>query len=211
MTPPRLLAAALLPCLLLLLPLPTRAATPLAELLVALKREAPASESFQEVRYRRALSAPLVTAGALTWRGGMAFERRIDSPWQETGILEDGTLVVRRGRGPERIVPLARAPELQALFGGLSALFAGDGAALERQFEVELAGDSAGWRLTLAPRAPALRAKIAELELRGDNGRARCLVLRQPAAQTLTLFGAAVAPAPAAGFEQLVARDCPGP
>lgn len=210
MTPLRLLAAALLPCL-LLLPPSSRAQAPLAELLAALKREAPASEAFQEVRYRRALSAPLVTAGTLTWRGGMAFERRIDSPWQETGVVADGTLVVRRGRGPERIVPLARAPELQALFGGLSALFAGDGAALERQFEAELTGDATAWRLTLAPREPALRAKIAALELRGGDGQARCLVLRQTGAQTLTLFGATTAPAPAADFEQLVARDCPGP
>jgi hypothetical protein len=209
MTPLRLLAAVLLPCL--LLPLPTRAAPPLAELLAALKREAPASEAFQEVRYRRALSAPLVTAGTLTWRGGMAFERRIDSPWRETGVLEGGTLVVRRERGPERIVPLARAPELQALFGGLSALFAGDEAALARQFDVDLAGDAAGWRLTLVPREPALRARIAALELRGGDGQARCLVLRQAAAQTLTLFGATAAPNPAADFDQLVARDCPGP
>lgn len=163
------------------------------------------------MRYRRALSAPLVTAGTLTWRGGMAFERRIDSPFRETGVLEGGTLVVRRERGPERIVPLARAPELQALFGGLSALFAGDGATLERRFEVELAGDAAAWRLRLAPREPALRAKIAVLELRGGDGRARCLVLRQPGAQTLTLFGASAPPAPAPDFEQLVARDCPGP
>jgi hypothetical protein len=209
MTPLRLLAAVLLPCL--LLPLPTRAAPPLAELLAALKREAPASEAFQEVRYRRALSAPLVTAGTLTWRGGMAFERRIDSPWRETGVLEGGTLVVRRERGPERIVPLARAPELQALFGGLSALFAGDEAALARQFDVDLAGDAAGWRLTLVPREPALRARIAALELRGGDGQARCLVLRQAGAQTLTLFGATAAPDPAADFDQLVARDCPGP
>lgn len=119
-------------------------------------------------------------------------------------------MTVTRERGPERVIPLARAPELQVLFGGLSALFAGDAAAIEAMFTIEIEGDDA-WRLQLVPKDAALRERVAVLELRGEGTNARCLILRQPGAETLTLLGATQAPAAAPDFQALVERSCPAP
>lgn len=192
------------------MPIPVSAAEDLDTLLSSLRQVPPLSETFHEVRYRRALKAPLVTSGTLAWQGGLAFERRIERPYRETGTVDGRTLVVRRERGAERVIPLARAPELQVLFGGLSALFSGDGAALRRDFETELEGDE-HWRLRLRPRQAVLRARVPELELLGQGGRARCLILRQDGADTLTVFGDGDVSAPAGAFGDVVARHCPTP
>src|SRR5690606_38602579 len=85
---------------------PTFAAPALEALLAGLKREPPVSEPFQDVRYRRALKAPLVSAGTLAWHGGLEFERSVVSPYRETGRVYDRTLTVTRERGPERVIPL---------------------------------------------------------------------------------------------------------
>ena len=111
----------------LFVPMPTWAAVTLERILTHLQRQPPISEPFQDVRYRRALKAPLVVSGTLTWRGGFDFERTVTSPYRETGRIEGRTLVVKRERGGERIVPLARAPQLQVLFAGLTAPFPGAG------------------------------------------------------------------------------------
>lgn len=162
------------------------------------------------MRYRRALKAPLVTRGTLTWSGGFAFERIVEAPYRETSRLDGRMLSVRRERGAERLIPLARAPELEALFAGLSAVFAGDAAALQRVFEIDVEGD-ARWRLRLTPRDARLRERIDALELIGEGEIARCLLLRQRDAPTLTVFGAGQAPAPAADFQLLVRQSCPMP
>ncbi|MBX3727141.1 MAG: fatty acyl CoA synthetase [Xanthomonadales bacterium] len=193
----------------LCLPLPA-AADPLDDLLAGLRRPAPASEAFHEIRHRRALSAPLVLSGTLEWRGGQAFVRIVERPYRETSVLEGRTLVVRRGTGPERIIPVARAPELEVLFGGLAALFAGDGEAMRRQFTPTLTG-AGRWRLMLEPRDPALRARVPALVLYGQGEQTRCLLVEQPGARSLTVFGRGPAPRPLAGPDEEVQALCPQP
>lgn len=203
---PVFLIAALL---LLSTPAPAPAAD-LDALLAALRQPPPLSQPFQEVRFRRALKAPLVTSGTLAWLGGLEFERRIETPYRETGVVSGRTLVVRRDRGAERIIPLARAPELQVLFGGLSALFGGDVQALREAFEIELEGGET-WRLLLRPRQPELQARVAQLELRGSGGEARCLVLQQEGADTLTVFTDQPLDLAAGDFAAVVDGQCPQP
>lgn len=185
-------------------------ATPDA-LLASLRREPPLADAFHEVRYRRALKAPLVTAGTLHWDGGMAFERRVESPYRESSRLDGRTLVVSRPNGPERIIPLARAPELQVLFGALSSLFAGDVAAIGRDFETALEGGDAAWRMRLVPKQAQLRERIEALELHGRGDRSACLVLRQRDAATLTVFGDVAPVTSAPDLDALITRTCPMP
>lgn len=191
--------------------MPTLApAADLESLLTGLQQSPPLSQSFHEVRFRRALKTPLVTSGTLSWKGGLEFERHVRTPYEETGVVSGRTLVIRRGRGAERVIPLARAPELQVLFGGLSALFAGDATLLRENFDVELQGDQP-WRLLLRPKQAVLRERVPELELRGSDANARCLVLRQPGAETLTVFDTDTAPATSGDFDVVVDAACAAP
>lgn len=192
-------------------PAPATATPETRALLAGLRQAPPLSQPFRDVRYRAALKAPLVTDGSLTWRGAMDFEREVTSPFREVSRLDGRTLVVTRGGGAERIIPLARAPELQVLFGALSALFAGDAEAIEREFILELAGDGEAWQLRLVPRPERLRERIEALELHGSGERAACLVVRQPDAIATTVFDATPAVAGAPDAEAFIARTCPMP
>lgn len=196
---------------LLSLPVPiTAAALEPEALLKALREAPPVRQPFQELRFRRALKAPLHLSGTLAWQGEWQFERHVEQPYHESGVVSGRTLVVRRERGAERVIPLARAPELQVLFGGLSALFSGDLPALRGMFDIGLEGGET-WRLRLQPKEAALREKVAWLELRGRNGQAHCLLLRQPGADTLTVFDVRPLPADGMDFEAAVAAYCPLP
>lgn len=182
----------------------------LDELLPRLQRQPPSDETFHDVRWRRALARPLVSSGVLRWHGGMDFERRVETPYRETSRLRGRTLVVQRDGGSERIVPLARAPELQALFAGLSALFAGDVEAIEHEFEVELSEQADTWRLRLRPRQARLAERVQELDLRGQGDQLRCLLVQQPGAEVLSVLGAASPPQPVdEDLPTLMARLCP--
>ena len=141
----------------------------------------------------------------------MAFERQVERPYRESSRLDGRTLVVSRPNAPERIIPLARAPELQVLFGALSSLFAGDVAAIGRDFDIALDGGTAAWRLRLVPKQAQLRERIEALELHGRGSQSACLVLRQPDAATLTVFGAVAPATDAPDLDALIARACPMP
>ena len=182
--------------------------TEVAARLAELQRTPPLSEPFHEIRFRKALKAPLVSAGTLRWNGDMGFEREVTAPYRETSYLRGRTLVVERADGRERVIPLARAPELEVLFGAQAALFAGDQAAIERDFDIDYT-PGARWRLRLLPRDQRLRARVTALELRGSAAGAECLILDQPGAQTLTVLGERTRPQPAADFDSTVASLCP--
>ena len=200
----------LLPAL-LAAPALASAQTPTVEQRLAdLRRTPPLTEVFHEISFRKALRAPLVSAGRLHWHGGMAFMREVDAPYRETSRLRDDTLVVTRDNGRERIIPLARAPELGVLFGAQAALFAGDQAGIERDFEIDYT-PGPRWRLRLLPREPRLRARVSALELRGGSDGPDCLILDQEGAQTLTVLGERDPPSPAADFDSTVASLCPLP
>lgn len=160
--------------------------------------------------YRRALKAPLVTAGTFTWLGGLDFERVTSKPFDERARAEGGMLSVSRRAGEERRVSLARVPELRLLFGGLSALLSGDSAELGRMFDVETVGDLR-WRLRLVPRDDSLRARVETLVLLGEGDRVRCAYFERAGSQTLTLLGAAAEPSPDTTFQILLDRHCPSP
>lgn len=182
----------------------------MAQRLAELSRTPPLSEPFHEIRFRKALRKPLVSTGTLHWRGGMDFVREVDEPYRESSRLDGRSLVVTRSDRRERVIPLARAPELTVLFGAQAALFAGDQAGIERDFEVDYTPGER-WRLRLLPRDARLRARVEALELRGGNDGPDCLILDQPGAQTLTLLGERNQPRPAGDFDSTVASLCPLP
>jgi hypothetical protein len=81
---------------------------------------------------------------------------------------------------------------------------------LRETFDVELQGDQP-WRLLLRPKQAVLRERVPELELRGSDANARCLVLRQPGAETLTVFDTDTAPPTSGDFDAVVDAACAAP
>jgi hypothetical protein len=119
--------------------------------------------TFTEVQYLAVLDRPLESSGELLYEAPDRLEKRIVKPRPETLVLAHGVLSATRGHRT-RTADLAAWPQIAPLLEGLRATLAGDRAALERIFSVQLEGDPARWTLRLAPRDPdAARAVSAVL------------------------------------------------
>jgi hypothetical protein len=142
-------------------------------LIARLARPAPARIDFVEVRFSPMLREPLVVSGELGYLGPRNLERRVRSPYREQASIHGESVRVEREGAPPRSFALKRAPELRALLSGFAALLAGDPAALERDFEIELSGDEHAWTLALLPLERASRRQ--QITVNGSGDSPRCL------------------------------------
>lgn len=188
-------------CLLLLLFLlgspwgSNRASEPLAGLLTAISRPAPASTEFTEVRFSNLLTQPLVVSGTLEYRGPGQLGKSITQPHRETtSISADRVEIVRQGQQPRRF-SLDRAPELRGLLGSFSALLAGDRRALEADFELSVVDAQGRWQIVLIPRNRKMQRRVAEIRVLGAADSMRCVVVTEPDADaSVMLLGDAAQP-----------------
>ena len=165
-----------------------------AWILERLVRPAPSRTPFVELRYSRLLKTPLRLAGEYRRPAAGTLVREVHSPYRETTTLEGGEAVIEREGRAARRVPLDRAPELAGLGGSFEALLAGEGRALEREFDLRAEGSQARWTLHLVPRDPALR-KLGSIALQGRGSELRCIEATGPGGgepQRTLLAGAAV-------------------
>jgi len=184
--------------LLALLPATIAAAAPDADALIKrLARPAPASIRFTEVRFSSLLREPLIVSGELGYSGPENLERRVDTPYHETTTIRgDSVQVEREGEAP-RSFALKRAPELQGLLTGFSALLAGDPTMIHRAFNVSTSGSDASWSLVLEPSDPRARRRLQHIRVDGGGDSPRCFSIQSPAGTTTTTTATATGPAPA--------------
>jgi outer membrane lipoprotein carrier protein LolA len=150
-----------------------------AKLIALLARPAPASTKYTEVRFVHVLRAPLVLHGELDYNGAGRLGKRVEQPYQETMKIADGAVDVQRdGRSPQHF-SLDRAPELQALLVGFSALLGGDAATLEKFYAVTLAENSKNWTLTLLPRNADFAKHLHDIVIDGSGTEPNCFSLHQ--------------------------------
>jgi Outer membrane lipoprotein carrier protein LolA-like len=158
---------------------PAAAASDAATLIASLARPAPSSTSYVEVRFVHMLRKPLVLRGELTYGGADKLGKRVVQPYRETTTIAGGSVDVQRdGRSPRQF-SLDRAPELQALLAGFSALLGGDAATLEKSFKTALVNHAANWTLTLAPRDAALARHLREIVVDGSGSEPNCFSLHE--------------------------------
>lgn len=133
----------------------------------------PAAEArFTEVRRLQVLTAPLELRGTLRYVRPDRLERRVQAPYVETILIEGGRVSVDSpSRGVRRSYALASLPAAYALVESLRATLAGDFAALERHYQLKLAGTREDWLLGLTPRDPGVAAMLAEVRLHGAGSR----------------------------------------
>lgn len=97
----------------------------------------------------------------------------------EPSLLEVAGDVVefsKPGTKPRRI-DLTREPGARGLVDAVRLLLSGEFAALRRDYELALSEDGAHWRLSLTPRAAALRRVVARMEFAGVADTPRELLL----------------------------------
>jgi hypothetical protein len=120
-----------------------------------------------------------VLHGQLDYRGAGQLGKRVDAPYRETTTIADGAVrVTREGRAPKQF-ELARAPELNALLIGFSALLGGDATMLQEFYTISLVDNAPNWTLTLTPRSPALAKHLRTLAVDGRANEPNCFTLQQ--------------------------------
>lgn len=127
---------------------------------------------FVETRQSTMLKKPLVLSGRLIYRRPDRLEKHVQTPYQETIVIEGSrVLVMRQGSDSSRVVALPASGPAQALIESLRATLAGDLAALERHFTVGVAGTRGDWTLKLVPRDAALGAIVLSVGFAGSERR----------------------------------------
>ncbi len=165
--------------LLSLLALPTQAQPNAEQLLMRLVRPAPATTRFVDVRFSDLLTEPLVSRGELRFDAADRLGKRVDAPFREnTTVQGESVRVEREGRKPMQF-NLKRAPELRALLAGFSGLLAGNLAALQRHFKVDVSGDEARWRIALSPSEARMRKRINVVEVFGTDNAPQCFRIEE--------------------------------
>lgn len=124
--------------------------------------------TFTEKKFIKGLDAPVESSGELGFEAPSRMVKRTLRPKPETLTLDGREATVERGR-QVRTVSLDDYPEIAVHVEGIRACLAGDRAALERIYRVELSGSAAQWRLTLAPLNEKAVAQVKAIHLSGEQ------------------------------------------
>jgi hypothetical protein len=122
--------------------------------------------SFVEKKSIAMLDAPVESSGELFYTAPDRLEKRTLKPKPETMILDQGTLLVERGR-QKHSLQLQDYPELAAFIDSIRGTLAGDRKALERNYRLSLEGSSQNWTLQLLPSNEKMLAVVKRIRITG--------------------------------------------
>jgi outer membrane lipoprotein-sorting protein len=122
--------------------------------------------SFVEKKSIAMLDAPVESSGELFYTAPDRLEKRTLKPKPETMILDQGTLLVERGR-QKHSLQLQDYPELAAFIDSIRGTLAGDRKALERNYHLSLDGISQNWTLQLLPVNEKMLAVVKRIRIAG--------------------------------------------
>ncbi|MGF1469678.1 MAG: outer membrane lipoprotein carrier protein LolA [Sandaracinaceae bacterium] len=119
------------------------------------------------------LAVPLRSEGRILFDPPGRFLRQVERPEPSAMLIVGDRLRMRDAGGPVRELPIDRLPALRGFLDSFRAVLAGDRAALERYYAVELraASPAGGWTLILTPRQPDLARLIATITMAGRGPR----------------------------------------
>ena len=127
---------------------------------------------FVETRHVAMLTRPLELKGSLTYERPNRLSKHVEWPFDETLTVDgDALRLVNRTKGEQRSVSLKEQPALRALVESVRATLAGDGAQLERHYQVQFSGKESAWQLRLVPRDPKLRSFVESVTMSGAGTR----------------------------------------
>ncbi len=140
----------------------------LARLMNLLSQRQHGVADFEQTQYLAALKQPLHSRGVMTYDAPDHLEERTLEPREQSVVLDHGMLTLQSGTR-RRTLRLQDHPEIAPLVDSVRATLAGDRAALEQRFELELTGDLEHWQLLLHPRDPKVAAIVGHIRIRGEH------------------------------------------
>jgi hypothetical protein len=167
-----------------------------AALIARLARPVPSTTTYAEVRFVRLLKTPQVQHGELDYGGAGKLGKRVERPYRETMTIDAGSVEVQREGRSTRRFALERAPELQGLLTGFSALLGGDAATLGKIFDVHFVDNAPKWTLTLTPHEAALGKHLREIVVAGSGDEPQCFSLHETDGDASVMLLGALAASP---------------
>ena len=167
--------------LLLLVPAASGAATlTVAELMQMLGSVERAHARFVETRHSALLKSPLVLEGTLAYRRPDRVEKHVQSPYDERITVEGGRLTLEnRAQNRKKTLSVSGAPGLAALIESIRATRAGDLAALQRHYALQVEGSRDQWTLTLKPLDAQVAGYVKLIALSGSESRITRIVVEE--------------------------------
>jgi len=121
---------------------------------------------FRQTQTLAALSAPLVSTGALVFVRDRGVIWRTDTPYRVTYVIGDAGVTKLDASGHRSVRGASRGGVAQ-VSQMMRAMLGGDLSALYSQFDVRAEGTPARWRLLLTPNQPQLAQAIKSLRMEG--------------------------------------------
>ena len=153
-------------------------AATLDELLQLLAARRHSHTSFSEVHQLAMLDRPLESSGELLYEAPDHLVKRTLRPKSETLLLEHGVLTAHRGRRAWAL-PLSEYPQVVPFVESIRATLAGDRAALERFFSVELSGSLEHWSLSLQPTDATVARNVRQIRFEGERDAIRAVEITE--------------------------------
>jgi outer membrane lipoprotein-sorting protein len=155
-------------------------------------RDVASSEArFTETRESALLKAPLVTSGRLVWKRPDRLEKHVEAPFAESTVIEGTRVTITRPADRAARTVSVPAGPAQALVEALRATLAGDLPALERHFDLRVAGSADAWTLTLLPRDASVTAFVTRVDIAGAGAQLTAIdVLEAGGERSLTVLEA---------------------
>jgi hypothetical protein len=133
---------------------------------------------FIEQQFLAVLKHPIESSGELRYDAPARLEKRTLKPRVETLVLDGGLLTIERAHS-RRVMDLHSYPQVQPFVESIRATLAGDRAALERLFRLELTGSVARWTLTLIPLESKVKQSVAQVRIDGMRDQLLKVEIRQ--------------------------------
>lgn len=149
-----------------------------SQLLASLAKHPQGAATFTEKKYLAMLDQPVESSGELLFIAPARLEKRTLKPSSESMVLDSGTLTLERGRR-KRVMQLKDYPEVAGMIESIRATLAGDRQALERVYQMTVAGDPERWTLVLIPLDPKVAAMIARITMEGVREEVRSVEILQ--------------------------------
>ncbi len=123
---------------------------------------------FREEKKMAILAVPLVSEGTIDFAAPDRLVRETTSP-AVSKLLVDSKQLRFSDVGGSQSIPLEGNPVVRLFVDAFVKVLAGDRAALEKIFAIELHAVGKGWSMTLTPRLEPMKSVIARMQLDGSG------------------------------------------
>ena len=126
---------------------------------------------FHERKEMSVLEQPLSSSGLLHYRAPSFLEKDVLEPEPQTYQIDGDRVIVETPKDGRHEFAVDQYPGVRPLVESVRATLAGDQAALERHFHLQLSGQREAWTLSLKPIDEKIAERIVAIVISGAENR----------------------------------------